>query len=79
MKTYRQTYEKYLLNRVQKIVAQGEIYIMNNYTPFEEEGYIGVTVSVRRSVGSHIGVTVLVGRKPYFVRPISYKPQGGIQ
>ena len=41
------------------------------YTPFEEEGVytIGVTVSGSLSVG----------RKPYFVRPISYKPLGGIQ
>ena len=27
----------------------------------------------------YIGVTVSAGRKPYFVRPISYKPLGGIQ
>ena len=42
------------------------------YTPFEEEG-------VYRSHCVGLSVCRLVGRKPYFDRPISYKPLGGIQ
>ena len=42
------------------------------YTTFKEEG-------VYRSHCVGLSVCRSVGRKPYFVRPISYKPLGGIE